>query len=46
MQTQFTFQSRELERPSELFSPKKVQLALTLLSLAVAFFAILELALS
>ncbi|MFH0776875.1 MAG: hypothetical protein V1936_04675 [Patescibacteria group bacterium] len=46
MQTEFSFQSREIEQPGEFFSPKKIQLALTILSMAVAFFAILELALS
>ncbi|MFA6458727.1 MAG: hypothetical protein WCV72_05095 [Patescibacteria group bacterium] len=46
MQTEFTFKSSEIEQPSDFFSIQKVQLVLTLLSLAVAFFAILELSIS
>jgi hypothetical protein len=45
MQTEFTFRSREIEKPGDFFSLQKIQLALTILSLAVAFFAILELSL-
>ncbi|MCF7846366.1 MAG: hypothetical protein K9L85_03955 [Candidatus Peribacteraceae bacterium] len=46
MQSEFHFQSRNIQEPNEFFSLKKLQLALTILSLAVAFFAILELSLS
>ncbi len=46
MQSQLNFQSREIDKPSDFISMQKAQLILTILSLAVTFFAILELSLS
>ena len=46
MQTQLNFQSREIQKPAEFFTLEKTQIILTILSIAVAFFALLELALS
>ncbi|MFH1375586.1 MAG: hypothetical protein ABIH35_02865 [Patescibacteria group bacterium] len=46
MQTELNFSPRRIERPAEFISFKSAQTVLTILAIAVAFFAILELALS
>jgi len=46
MQTEFQFQSREIQKPAEFLTLDRAKTVLTILAVAVAFFALLELSLS
>ncbi len=46
MQTELNFQSRQIQKPAEFLTLHRAQAILTILALATAFFALLELSLS
>jgi len=46
MQTELNFQSREIQKPVEFLTLQRAQTILTILAVATAFFAIVELSLS
>ncbi len=46
MQTRLNFQSREIQKPAEFLTLDRAKTILTILAVAVTFFALLELSLS